>query len=141
MVCPTDSMAADRTSSLKWRPFILHRWTITGLSFCLVAILAVIAVLYAFSLHSGLYEKAFTYETQVVISDTHLSTVAPYSIIPTAFAVGIGLWWGSMETEFRLLQPFLAMARRPVTFSHGVNLSYQSSYLLWAAVKAALHNH
>ncbi len=76
-----------------------------------------------------------------MISDVHLSTIATYSIIPTLLAVCVGLWWGSMETDFRTLQPYLAMTRRPVTFANGVNLSYQSSYLLWAAIKAAFHSH
>lgn len=130
-----------RPAKSDWRPFSLHRWVIAGLGLLLFIILSAVLIAAQISSSSGLHEQLFVYETNITISDTFITAVAPFSIVPNMVAVGIGLWWGSMETEFRALQPFLAMAREPVNFSQGIGLSYESSYLLYAVYKATRRKH
>ena len=66
---------------------------------------------------------------------------APFSIVPTILAIGISLWWSSLDATLRRLQPYLAMSKEPLKPKDGVCLSYQSSYWAWAMVKALKHRH
>ncbi|KAB8203823.1 hypothetical protein BDV34DRAFT_227101 [Aspergillus parasiticus] len=111
------------------------------LTFVIILILVVVgvAVLYHFSLTTALYEKAFVYDFQVSFFGNSLSSVAPFAIIPTVVALIIGLWWGAMDDIFRHLQPFLAMSKDTQPFSKGAALSYQSTFWVWACLRA-LHN-
>jgi hypothetical protein len=70
-----------------------------------------------------------------------LGSFAPFSILPTLFAVALGLWWDGIDKNFRILQPFVSMSRAPTKGSKGIYLSYQSSYWLWACAKAASNKH
>lgn len=88
-----------------------------------------------------LYQKLFIYETQISLFHRKLPAVAPISIIPTLFAVGINLWWGAMDGTFRRLQPYISMANAPIEASNGAMLSYQGTYWMAAAVKAFNHKH
>jgi hypothetical protein len=92
-----------------------------------------------FSNDDKLYRTAFVYKATVRILQS--ATFAPYSIIPTFLAIGVSLWWQIIDKTFRRLQPYLAMSKQPVSIKHSSALSYQSSYLAWAAVKAAMHKH
>lgn len=112
-----------------------------GLVIVLVAVVIGIAVLYYFAETAGLYEKAFVYEVKLSFLSNGISSVAPFSMIPTIIATGTGLWWSVLDENFRRLQPFVAMSRHNPPFSRGVGLSYQSSFWLWACVKAALNKH
>ncbi|KAF2178151.1 hypothetical protein K469DRAFT_731902 [Zopfia rhizophila CBS 207.26] len=76
-----------------------------------------IAVLYDFA------QPSFT------VSVLRVSTLAPYSIIPTFLA------------PMRILQPYLAMSQEPTHLKKGAGLSYQSSYWAYAAFKAAKNRH
>jgi Protein of unknown function (DUF3433) len=101
----------------------------------LLALIVGIGVLYSFAKQSRLYQSAFVYQASISILKTHLSTVAPFSIIPTLIAVAMSLWWGTIDVNFRRLQPVLSMSKAPTPILKGAGLSYQSSYWLWAAFK------
>ncbi|KAK1146420.1 hypothetical protein N8T08_003207 [Aspergillus melleus] len=130
---------AARPSS--WIPGVLRLATLLGLVISLAAVIVGIAVLYHFAEGSQLYQKFFVYQANISVFNKSIPTVAPFSIIPTLIAVGIGLWWSSIDDNFRRLQPFLAMSNGRPKFSQGISLSYQSSYWVWAAVKAARNRH
>lgn len=122
-------------------PNLLRLPTLLILVTALIALIVGIAVLYHFSGMTGLYEKAFVWQIQLSSTNKGLSSVAPFSIIPTLFATGISLWWGAIDDNFRRLQPFLAMCNKGTRFSRGPGLSYQSTFWVWAFVKALLNKH
>lgn len=125
----------------QWKPVLLSSWAAWCLAIFLAAVLAAVAVLYWISTHDGLYQSAFVYQAAITIGNSTLGTLAPYSIIPTLIAVIIGLWWGAIESVFRVVQPYVAMADGPVFSGRGSGLSYQSSYLVWATFRAARRGH
>jgi hypothetical protein len=98
-------------------------------------------VLNDFSERSRLHQTFFVYQTNLAVFKESVTGISPVSIIPTLFAVGVGLWWSAMDKNFRRLQPFISMSKSPTTFSHGASLSYQTSYWLWAAIRAARNKH
>ena len=119
-------------------PFILQ-WTSQTVFLIFMALfLVAIAVLYHFATQSKLHEKFFIYQVTFERFDI---AEAPFSIIPTLIASIMGLWWNELEAKLKATQPYLSMAKKPSKLSHGVGLSYQSSYLAWAAVRAAFNGH
>ncbi|PLB55395.1 hypothetical protein P170DRAFT_39733 [Aspergillus steynii IBT 23096] len=132
---------SDSARPSSWIPGVLRLMTLLGLVISLAAVIVGIAVLYYFAEDSQLYQKFFVYQANISIFNKNIPAVAPFSIIPTLIAVGIGLWWSAIDENFRRLQPFLAMSNGQPKFSQGVSLSYQSSYWVWAATKAARNQH
>ncbi|KAF2016569.1 hypothetical protein BU24DRAFT_205296 [Aaosphaeria arxii CBS 175.79] len=137
---PHKHVASNIDSEARWRPMMLST-PMTGLLTIVLGIFIVaMAVLFYHSQKYGLFGS---FMTQVTIGNEEdpLARFAPYSVIPTLLAVLIGLWWGALETVFRMAQPFVAMAERPTTSARGSGLSYQSSYLAWAATRAIHRKH
>jgi hypothetical protein len=95
---------------------------------------AALLVLQNFAKREKLYNSAFVYELDV---EVFKATVSPFSLLGTLIAVGLALWWDAMEKNMRILQPYLSMAKGPRVVRRGTGLSYQSSYWVGAAVKAA----
>ncbi|KAJ5086561.1 hypothetical protein NUU61_007868 [Penicillium alfredii] len=124
-----------------WTPALLRLPALLALSVLLVIVVIGIAVLFHFAEKSGLYQKAFVYQIRLTSLNKGPSSVAPFSMIPTVIAVAIGLWWGAIDDRFRRLQPFLSMSKGSQPLLQGVFLSYQSSYWLFASVKAGLNRH
>ncbi|KAI4864223.1 hypothetical protein F4820DRAFT_458947 [Hypoxylon rubiginosum] len=116
-------------------------WTLLALFALLTSILISIAVLFWYNNTSGLYQTAFVYAIDISANGINLGPINPASIITTLIAVCIGLWWGSLDTTLRRVQPFLALAKESVIGSKGVSVSYRSSYLLWAAFRAVKRRH
>ncbi|KAH7314105.1 hypothetical protein BKA65DRAFT_557747 [Rhexocercosporidium sp. MPI-PUGE-AT-0058] len=137
----TRSVKVKKRDRIQWEPKVLSTWAIIGLIFVLSALLVTIAVLYWYSKSHGLYQSSFVYQVEWNIGDHSLGYIAPYSIIPTLFAVIVGLWWGALESIFRTAQPFISMAKGPTTGGKGSGLSYQSSYLAWAGIRAVSRQH
>jgi len=131
----------DEQTRQQWIPFVLQPWSLGSLLVFITTILVTTAILYWFATVHGLYQSAFVYRAAVSIGDITIGTVAPYSILPTLLAVLVGLWWGSIESEFRLVQPFLAMIKAVTRSREGANVTYRTSYLLWAAYKAMHRKH
>lgn len=103
----------------------------------LILLLTAIIILYHFSQRSLLYQSAFVYQANVL----NISTIAPFSVLSTLIAVGVGLWWAAIDSTFRRLQPYLTMANAPTRLYSGASLSYQSSYWVWATTKALSNKH
>ncbi|KAI0096452.1 hypothetical protein GGR51DRAFT_567199 [Nemania sp. FL0031] len=118
-------------------------WMFLMLVFLLSATLIAIAYLYWYSDAFGLYQTAFVYAFDVSVGGLDLGDVNPASLITTIVAVIIGLWWGSLDTVLRRIQPYLVLAKRPITRSgsEAVSISYVSSYLLWATWRAIKRSH
>jgi len=132
----------DFSQSESGTPRLFRLPALIPLVMALIALVVGIAVLFHYSVTTGLYEKAFVWQVQLSSINRGLSPVAPFAIIPTLFATGIGLWWGAIDDNFRRLQPFLAMScNEPPPFSRGPGISYQSSFWLWACAKASLNKH
>ncbi|KAE8162573.1 hypothetical protein BDV40DRAFT_312370 [Aspergillus tamarii] len=131
----------ESASRTNWVPGVLRLPTLLVLLVCLVAVLTAVVVLYHFAQLSQLYGKAFVYQANISIFDKQLSTIGPFSMIPTVIAVCIGLWWSVIDSTFCRLQPYLAMAKRYRPLSESVHLSYQSSYWMWATIKALKNRH
>lgn len=138
---PHDLKVHGSTQPEKSTPPFLRLPLLLGLVAALVSVVVGIVVLYHFAEATGLYERAFIYQVHISWLSNGISTVAPFSIIPTVIATGIGLWWSVIDDDFRRLQPFIAMSKGHPPFSQGVALSYQSSFWLWACVKAAFNKH
>jgi hypothetical protein len=129
---------SEHTEQRDWRPSMLKKkWLLAVLVF-LVVLAVVLLVLRRYAMQERLYGTAFTYQINLGLFNTTLST---HSIIATFVAVTVGLCWDSVDKPLRKLQPYLSMTRGPSTTSQGALLSYQTSYWIWAAIKAARHKH
>ncbi|KAI1174675.1 hypothetical protein F4777DRAFT_553044 [Nemania sp. FL0916] len=139
---PSRSKLSIGRPAEKQKKATLFRTWLLGLLFVLLSLtLATIANLYQRSQTRGLYETIFVYNIGVSIGGENLGTVNPASIFTTLVAVIIGLWWGTYDTTLRKIQPYLALAQSPVPGHRGIAVSYKSSYLLWAAYRAARRSH
>ncbi|KAI3342654.1 hypothetical protein F4824DRAFT_115259 [Ustulina deusta] len=118
-------------------------WMFIILVSLLSTTLTAIAYLYWYSDAVGLYQTAFVYAFDISVGGLDLGDVNPASLITTIVAVSIGLWWGSLDTTLRRIQPYLVLAKRPITRSgsEGVSIAYISSYLLWASYRAMKRSH
>ncbi|KAJ5137520.1 hypothetical protein N7526_003753 [Penicillium atrosanguineum] len=131
----------DSTQSENGTPKLLRLPALITLVVSLIAVVVGLAVLYHYAEGSDLYAKAFVYQFDFTFRGSSVSSIAPFSMIPTLIAVGLGLWWSAIDDNFRRLQPYLGMTTHNPPIRSGVNLSYQSSYWFWAAGKAAFHRH
>ncbi|KAI0531905.1 hypothetical protein GGR58DRAFT_523857 [Xylaria digitata] len=131
---PTDPNGIEKST-------VFGTWPLILLVILLTTVMIVILTHYIYSQKHKLYQKAFVYTTSVSFKGLNLGDVNPASIATTLVAVIIGLWWGSIDTNLCRAQPFLALAMGPVTGSKGVSISYRSSYLLWASIRAVRRKH
>ncbi|KAF2828273.1 hypothetical protein CC86DRAFT_405278 [Ophiobolus disseminans] len=122
-----------------WKPTPLRLWNISLIFVYIAALLIAVSILYHFAVQNRLYKTAFVYEATVRWLQS--ATFAPYSIIPTLMAIGVGLWWDTIDKTLRRLQPFLSMSKTPTPIDNGAGLSYQSSYVTWTASKALSRKH
>lgn len=122
---------------------IFGLWVLALLLLLLLAVLVTIAALYQYSRARGFYQTAFVYSIHTKFQESTGGGINIASILTTLLAVGVGLWWGSLDTTLRKAQPFLELARaeHPAPGWKGVSVSYISSYLLWAAWRAAKRGH
>ncbi|KAI1126904.1 hypothetical protein F5Y10DRAFT_202426 [Nemania abortiva] len=132
-----DSAHTDKQS------YAFSLWMFIILVFLLSATLTAIAYLYWYSDAFGLYQTAFVYAFDISVGGLDLGNVNPASLITTIVAVSIGLWWGSLDAVLRRIQPYLVLAKRPITgsSSEAIGISYVSSYLLWATWRAMKRSH
>jgi hypothetical protein len=85
-----------------------------------------------------LYRSAFVHQIYLRSFRTSLSL---HSVIAIFIVVAVALWWGEIDKRMRHIQPFLAMSKEPALYRRGATTSYQTSYWLWASIKAALNKH
>lgn len=111
-----------------------------GLLAYVVALLVVIAVLFKFARTSTLRQSFFIYRAHLEVFGDNAS-FSPIAVVPTFLAVGVTLWWDSIDQACRALQPYLAMSHDTAPPSHGIALSYASSFWLWASAKAIKNRH
>lgn len=138
---PEDMVNHNSAQSENGTPKLLRLPALLGLTSLLLAVIVGVAVLWHYAETAGLYEKAFVYQVRLSFLSDGVSSVAPFSMIPTVIATGIGLWWSAIDENLRRLTPFLIMSRGSPRLSHGAHLSYQSSFWLWACFKAAMNKH
>ncbi|KAJ5239461.1 hypothetical protein N7468_004080 [Penicillium chermesinum] len=131
----------DSIQSENGTPALLRLPVLLVLVLILALVIVGVAVLYHYAESYRLYGKAFVYQVQLSFLGNGMSSVAPFSMIPTVIATLIGLWWGAIDDNFRRLQPFLSMSKNDPPCKQGADLSYQSSYWMWAAGKAAFNRH
>lgn len=130
--------SSKKITGKDWRPSMLHkRWLLT-LFFVLIALAIALLVLRSYSRENRLYRTAFVYQVNLGLFNTSFS---PHSVIATLVAVAIGLSWDGIDKPMRTLQPYLSMTRGTPIASRGVSLSYQSSYWILAATRAAYRRH
>lgn len=141
---PDAGSVANLTKTLRKRsslPWVLHLLPVICLFLTMLAIGAAISVLLGFSETEGLYQTAFVYQLDFEVVGMHLDAINPASVITTLLAVCTALWWGSVDSSIRKLQPFLALAKKPVRGREGAALSYETSYMVWAAIRAIKRRH
>ncbi|KEF53489.1 uncharacterized protein A1O9_10464 [Exophiala aquamarina CBS 119918] len=122
-------------------PTVLHLVPVLCLFVSMLAVAVTISVLLGFSETDDLYQTAFVYQIDFAVAGMQLDAINPAAVLTTFLAACITLWWGAVESSIRKLQPFLALAKGPVRTEDGTGLSYETSYLLWAAVKAIKRSH
>lgn len=123
------------------KPVVFSIVALLALAVLLLLILATIAILYGYSRKQSLHQEAFVFALDVKVNGKSYGQVNPASIITTLLGVCVSLWWGSLDSTLRELQPFLALASEPVRGWKGISVSYVSSYLLWASQRAARRGH
>jgi hypothetical protein len=104
----------------------------------LVAFATALLVLRGYSGKNRLYRTAFVYQVSLGLFTPSFS---PHSAIDALVVVAIGLSWDGIDKSMRTLQPYFSINRGTPTASRGVSLSYQSSYWIWAATRAAYRRH
>lgn len=107
----------------------------------LIALAATLVILYAISKGSELQRSALLYRSNLSLTSSTVLGLAPYSIVPTLFAVAVKLWWGALEEIFRRLQAYVTMTRRPTRVPHGFALSYNNYPQVLASTKAFGKGH
>lgn len=122
------------------RPLVLRTWMGPLLFISLAALVGAIVALYVISRRGGLHQRALVHEFDFSLADIAVG-LAPYSIIPTLFAVGIKLWYGAIEENLRRLQPFLAMVSRPAPVSRSLLVEYANAPLAFLSFKATKNAH
>ncbi|KZM27144.1 uncharacterized protein EKO05_0004684 [Ascochyta rabiei] len=122
----------------EWRPAMLHKTWLSILLLALIGVAIAMLVLRKFADEEVLFQTVFV--QQIDLSLFHAS-LSPHSIIATLVAVIIGLCWDSIDKAMRTLQPYLSMSREPSGPSHGISITYESSYWIWAAIKSARSRH
>lgn len=132
---PTKAYSKD------WRPFVLKGWGGLALLLVITSLIAAISVLFAKSRLPGLYEPGLVYSHSITFKNLYVTSLAPYSIIPTLVAVAIRFWWRALESTFKRVQPYVSMAKRPVAISVGPALSYNTLSPVSSIWKAARHRH
>ncbi|KAI0192158.1 hypothetical protein F4808DRAFT_465203 [Astrocystis sublimbata] len=132
---------ADRSVDASNNHQIFSMWLLVPLLVLLCLTLAGIATLYHLSRSQGLYNTIFVYNISISIGSKQFNAVNPASILTALVAVIIGTWWGSFDTTLRKVQPYLALAKDPIPGYNGIAMSYKSSYLTWAAYRAARRRH
>lgn len=100
-----------------------------------------LALLFAMSESRGIYQAGFVYQFSISSKDGYITSLAPYSIIPTFIAVGTRFWWVALDETFKRLQPYVTMTKRPVPISAGPALSYQNLSPVWSVFKAVRMKH
>ncbi|KAJ5174719.1 uncharacterized protein N7482_000596 [Penicillium canariense] len=140
-ISPDEILHHDVAQSENGTPKLLRLPALVALVVVLIAVVVGVCVLWHFAETVGLYEKAFVYQVDLSFLSNSVSSVAPISMVPTLVATIIGLWWSAIDDNFRRLQPYLAMSDGHPPIPRGTGLSYQSSFWLWACIKAALNKH
>lgn len=120
-------------------PSILKIWLGILLLTTLVAVIAVLAILYRLSKTVTLHQQALVYEAHLSVASVATS-LAPYSIVPTLLAVGIKLWYGAVEGTLKRLQPFSAMLDRPRPLKDSILVEHANSPLIFGSFKALRHS-
>lgn len=134
-------MPPEKAKPSDWRPQVLRGWLLITFLTIILGIVVTLATVYAKYRNTGLYQRFLVSSFDFDINNTSIQAFAPYSIIPTLVAVMVKLWWGSVDETFRRLQPYVSMAKEPTPNDKGTMVSYLSSPLVWAAIKAGKHRH
>jgi hypothetical protein len=110
------------------------------LTLYVLGLLTAILVLYIFAQRAGLHHTFFTYRASVKLFG-QANTISPFAIIPTLLAIVITLWWESIDTTCRTVQPLTSVHRSAKCPSKGLGLSYASSFWLFASLRALRNSH
>ena len=119
---------------------MLRIWNLTALAIYILALLAVVSTLFALSQKSNLHQALFTYRAKLDIFGG-VKSFSPLAFVSTLLAVAITLWWESIDSACRTLQPLIAMSAEPKLLSKGIGLSYESTFWLWTSAKASKNKH
>lgn len=103
----------------------------------LLALIAVLLVLYYISQSGGLHSAYIVYEFEF----QGITIFAPYSIVPTFVAVGVKLWFGSIEDTLKRFQPWASMARKAAPVEKSVTAEYVNAPLLLASWRGWKNGH
>jgi hypothetical protein len=122
-------------------PGSLRLKNVTAIVSVLLLVVAAIVTLFVISRTMGLYQSGFIYQAEVNLSGWDIEAFNPAALVTTIVAVIISMWWGSIDTASRRMQPYLTLADPTKDGTLGAFLSYQSVYLLWAAFKAWTNRH
>ncbi|KAH3984651.1 hypothetical protein HBH98_160680 [Parastagonospora nodorum] len=134
-----DSAAVPSPKATPALPGLQKRYLILLLAYVL-GLLAGVVALYESARRSGLHQTFFTYRAEInVFGDAN--TISPFAIIPTVLAIVISLWWESVDTTCRTIQPYISMYHGEEARTDTVRLSYMSCFWLWASLKALRERH
>lgn len=124
-----------------WRPATVRRWASVIHALFLASIVGALISIYMLSRGLKLYQSGLDYQDNIIIGNHLVTSVTPYSIIPTLVASIVKLMWPVLEDVSRRLSPFLAMVQHPRKPSDGVALSYATTPILWITAVAAKRGH
>lgn len=101
----------------------------------LFAILAALEALYEVSRGEGIHQSAFVYQFNLKVHNS-VTTLAPYSIVPTLLAVLVKLWFEAIGETFKRLRPYTSMATTAATASSSILVEYANTPLAITFFKA-----
>jgi hypothetical protein len=136
------SSGSERSRSADWRPIALRQRAGSLFTLHLSCILAALATVYVLSKRKPLYEATFVYSSDINLGKANITTLAPYSIIPTVIAVSVKLWWTTIDSAYRRLTPLLSMAiSASPRSSKSPCISYVTTPIAWITIVAAKRRH
>lgn len=101
----------------------------------LLSLVTAITVLYIVSCNTGIHQSLFVFQLNLEIFNNS-TTLTPYSIIPTIFAVAIKLWFGAVGDTLKMYQPYVSLVKAPVAVSNSVLAEYINTPIALAFIKA-----
>lgn len=119
---------------------ILRRRLGAILIFTLTILVGALVALYVVSQGGGLIGRAFVNEFDFTVAGA-ATRLAPYSIIPTLFAIAVKLWCASIIESLMRLEPISTLLPHPRSLQQSILSEYVSTQPALAFLQAARLRH
>ena len=125
----------------EWNPWYMRAPSAGILFAILIACIAVLSWAWIEFRGHGIYQNNLLQSKSFKVQGITVFTFSVYSVFPTLLAALIKVYWSSFDDLFRLLTPFVIMAKKPQEPIKGGLLSYITVPIAWVSIIAAKKGH